>query len=119
MLSLDEDRVCVQVKSGDGAANHDVVLRLIGSVSNTRARTGLLVSNGGVNAVAQKELDKNFFKLRLWQIPDLLKALFRTYGDLSDETRAKLPLKIDRGADISLTFEPSHFHSRWAGAGKF
>lgn len=92
-LGLGEDRICVQVKSGDGAANHDVVLRLIGSVSNTQAQTGLLVSIGGVNAVAQKELDSNFFKLRLWQMPDLLKALFRTYGELSDETRAKLPLK--------------------------
>jgi restriction system protein len=92
-LGLGEDRICVQVKSGDGAANHDVVLRLIGSVSNSQARTGLLVSIGGVNAVAQKELDYNFFKLRLWQMPDLLKALFRTYGELSDETRAKLPLK--------------------------
>lgn len=92
-LGLGEDRICVQVKSGDGVANHDVVLRLIGSVSNTQAQTGLLVSIGGVNAVAQKELDNNFFKLRLWQMPDLLKALFRTYGELSDETRAKLPLK--------------------------
>ncbi|MEO0818247.1 MAG: restriction endonuclease [Pseudomonadota bacterium] len=92
-LGLGEDRICVQVKSGDGPANHDVVLRLIGSVSNTQAQTGLLVSIGGVNAVAQKELDSNFFKLRLWQMPDLLMALFRTYGELSDETRAKLPLK--------------------------
>ena len=54
-LGLGEDRVCVQVKSGDGPANHDVVLRLIGSVSNTQARTGLLVSIGVVNAVARKE----------------------------------------------------------------
>lgn len=92
-LGLGEDRICVQVKSGDGVANHDVVLRLIGSVSNSQARTGLLVSIGGVNAVAQKELDNNFFKLRLWQMPDLLKALFRTYGALSEDTRAKLPLK--------------------------
>ena len=94
VLGLGEDRVCVQVKSGDGAANHDVVLRLIGSVSNSQARTGLLVSIGGVNSAAQKELDNNFFKLRLWQMPDLLKALFKTYDDLSDETRKKLPLKM-------------------------
>ena len=92
-LGLGEDRICVQVKSGDGAANHDVVLRLIGSVSNTQAQTSLLVSIGGVNAAAQKELDNNFFKLRLWQMPDLLKALFRSYENLSDGTRAKLPLK--------------------------
>ncbi len=92
-LGLGEDRICVQVKSGDGTANHDVVLRLIGSVSNSQAQTGLLVSIGGVNAVAQKELDNNFFKLRLWQMPDVLRALYRTYGQLSDETRSKLPLK--------------------------
>jgi restriction system protein len=28
-----------------------------------------------VNAVAQKELDNNFFKLRLWQMPDGIDAL--------------------------------------------
>ena len=92
-LGLGEERVCVQVKSGDGSANHDIVLRLIGSVSNSQARTGLLVSIGGVNAPAQKELDNNFFKLRLWQMPDLLRALYRAYPNLSDETRARLPLK--------------------------
>jgi restriction system protein len=92
-LALGEDTVCVQVKSGDGAANHDVILRLIGAVSNTRARTGLLVSIGGVNTAAQRELDNNFFRLRLWQMPELLKALFRSYDELSDETKEKLPLK--------------------------
>lgn len=92
-LGLGEDRICVQVKSGDGPANHDVVLRLIGAMSNVQARTGLLVSIGGVNGPARKELDSNFFKLRLWQMDELLKALFRTYHELSDDTRAKLPLK--------------------------
>jgi restriction system protein len=92
-LALGEDRVCVQVKSGDGAANHDVILRLIGAVANSQARTGLLVSIGGVNAAAQRELENNFFKLRLWQMPDLLKALCKSYVELSDETREKLPLK--------------------------
>ncbi|BAM86823.1 hypothetical protein S58_08100 [Bradyrhizobium oligotrophicum S58] len=92
-FGLGQDRMCVQVKSGDGAANHDVVLRLIGSMSNVQASTGLLVSIGGVNVPAQRELDHHFFKLRLWQMPDLLKALFRAYEDLSDETKAKLPLK--------------------------
>ncbi|MGJ5010311.1 restriction endonuclease [Bradyrhizobium oligotrophicum] len=92
-FGLGQDRMCVQVKSGDGAANHDVVLRLIGSMSNVQASTGLLVSIGGVNAPAHRELDHHFFKLRLWQMPDLLKALFRAYNDLSEETKNKLPLK--------------------------
>jgi hypothetical protein len=36
-------------------------------MSNVLASTGLLVSIGGVNAPAQKELDHRFFKLRLSQ----------------------------------------------------
>ena len=92
-LGLGEDRICVQIKSGDRAANHDMVLRLIGSISNTQAQTGLLVSIGRVTAAARNELDINFFKHRLWQMPDLLGALFCTYGELSDEIRAKLTLK--------------------------
>jgi restriction system protein len=92
-FGLGQDRMCVQVKSGDGTANHDVVLRLIGSMSNVQASTGLLVSIGGVNAPAQRELEHHFFKLRLWQMPDLLNALFRAYKDLSEETKARLPLK--------------------------
>jgi len=93
MLGLGEDRICVQVKSGDGTANHDVVLRLLGAVANTQASTGLLVSLAGVNAPAQRELERNFFKLRLWDEDDLVRALCRTYGALDDTTRARIPLK--------------------------
>lgn len=92
-LGLGEDRICVQVKSSDGEANHDVVLKLIGSVSNSGAQTGLLVSIGGVNKAARKELDNNFFKLRLWQMGDLLKALFKNYAELPEYIRVKLALR--------------------------
>lgn len=92
-LGLGEGRICVQVKSGDGAADQDVVLKLMGSVQTSKAQTGLLVSLGGVNSAAQKMLDSEFFVLRLWQMPELLGALFRTYAQLSEETRQKLPLK--------------------------
>lgn len=92
-LGLGEDRICVQVKSGDSPAGQDVVLKLLGSMQTSKARTGLLVSLGGVNGPAQKTIDNEFFSLRLWQMPQLLSALFSTYSQLSDETRAKLPLK--------------------------
>jgi restriction system protein len=58
-----------------------------------KAKTGLLVSLSGVTSKAQKVLDDNFFILRLWQMPELLAALYRTYHKLPDETRARLPLK--------------------------
>lgn len=92
-LGLGEDSLCIQVKSGDGAANHDVVLKLLGAVQATNARTGLLVSLGGVNRPAQDLLDQHFFRLRLWQMSDVLRVLFRAYPRLSDETRARLPLR--------------------------
>ena len=43
-LGLGEDRICVQVKSGDGAANHDVVLPFDRIGFQQQAQTGLLVS---------------------------------------------------------------------------
>jgi restriction system protein len=92
-LGLGEDRICVQVKSGDGAAAQDVVLKLMGSMQASKARTGLLVSLGGVNGPAQRLIDGEFFTVRLWQMPELLKALFSAYPNLSDQTRARLPLK--------------------------
>ena len=92
-LGLGEDRICVQVKSGDSPVGQDVVLKLLGSMQASKARTGLLVSLGGVNGPAQKLIDNEFFAVRLWQMPQLLSALFSTYARLSDETQAKLPLK--------------------------
>jgi restriction system protein len=92
-LGLGEDRICVQVKSGDGLAAQDVVLKLMGSMQASKAKTGLLVSIGGVNGPAQRLIDTEFFSVRLWQMPELLSALFSSYHQLSDETRAKLPLK--------------------------
>jgi restriction system protein len=92
-IGLGEDRICVQVKSGDSAANSDVVLKLLGSMQTSKAKTGLLVSIGGVNQPAQKIIDDNFFTLRLWQMSELLEAVFSVYDHLQDETRLRLPLK--------------------------
>jgi restriction system protein len=92
-LGLGEDRICVQVKSGDGQADNGVVLKLMGSMQTSQASTGLLISIGGVSAIAAKLIESHFFKVRLWQMDDLLKALFQAYSRLSAETRTKLPLK--------------------------
>lgn len=92
-LGLGADRICVQVKSGDSPANRDVVLKLMGSMSATKAQTGLLVSVAGVNGPAQKQLEDDFFGLRLWTMKELLQALYRTYHNLPIETRSKLPLR--------------------------
>ena len=92
-LGLGEDRICVQVKSGDNPADNTVVLKLMGSMQTSQAQTGLLVSIGGVTWAGAKLIEDHFFKVRLWQMDDLLKALFRAYDQLPPATRAKLPLK--------------------------
>jgi restriction system protein len=93
VLGLGEDRICVEVKSHDGSADQEVVLKLLGAVEACGAQTGLLVTLSGVNGAAQKLLDEKFFKLRHWGMAELLGALFRNYDRLSPETRAKLPLR--------------------------
>ncbi len=92
-IGLGDDRICVEVKSTAQPVNHDVVLRLSGAVRHTNARTGLLVSLAGVNGPAKREMENRFFELRLWQMEDVREAVCRSYAELSDETRAKLPLK--------------------------
>lgn len=92
-LGFDDDKTCVQVKSGDEAAGKNVVLELENSKRRQNAQKGLLVSIGGVDKAAKKELDEKFFDMRLWQLPDLLANLFRTYNSLSEEIRARLNLK--------------------------
>ena len=98
-LGLGEDRICVQVKSGTGAANHDVVLRLIGSVSNTQAQTGLLVSIGGVNAAAQKELDNNSSSCACGKCPTCSKRSFGPTKTFPTAPR-EAALETNMGADI-------------------
>lgn len=68
-LGLGEDRICVQVKSGDGLAAQDVVLKLMGSMQASKAKTGLLVSIGGVNGPAQKLIDTEFFSVHPMRPP--------------------------------------------------
>ena len=92
-LGLGNQRICVQVKSGDGPADNNVVMTLIGAMTSVNATHGLLVSLAGATAPAQKTLDAKFFDVRFWQMPQLLNALQESYHKLSSETRAKLPLK--------------------------
>lgn len=93
ILGFDDDRICVQVKSGDRAADKNVVLQMEGSIRDHGAQKGLLVSIGGVDNAARNHLKMKFFDMRLWQLPDLLANLYRTYNNLPEEIRARLNLK--------------------------
>lgn len=92
-LGLDSPRLIVQVKSGQSPADVKIVRELQGVLTTSGAEQALLVAWSGVNRVAHKELRSQFFSIRLWNADDLLEAVLRNYNKLSEELRAKLPLK--------------------------
>ena len=66
---------------------------LQGSMTNFGAEQGLLVSWGGfTRAVYEARL--NFFKVRLWDSNDLIKAILKNYDNLSDSLQAELIKRI-------------------------
>lgn len=92
-LGFSGHRLCVEVKSGAAPADSTAVLKLQGAMANVRASHGLLVSLNGVTLDAERILNDNFFQIRLWQMADVLKGIYRTYDRLPEELRTKLPLK--------------------------
>jgi restriction system protein len=57
------------------------------------AETCLFVSWGGFRPNVQKELARDFFRVRLWSRKELLEMLFVRYNQLPEEIRLALPLK--------------------------
>ena len=91
LLGFGQPKICVQVKSG--SADTSVVQALKGTMQDVGATHGLLVAWGGVTQAVKKQLQSGFFQIRLWQVPDVLDALFRSYDRLPEEFRKKIPLK--------------------------
>jgi restriction system protein len=48
---------------------------------------------GGFRPNVQKELARDFFRVRFWSRKELLKKLFSHYDQLPEEIRLSLPLK--------------------------
>jgi restriction system protein len=93
-LGFQEPKICVQVKSGEGPADTDTVMKLIGSMKHTGASHGLLVSWGGFKQSVKGDLErKEFFNLRLWGQEDLIRNLLAEYERLDPDLMAELPLK--------------------------
>ena len=93
-LGFDPPRMCVQVKSGLTPADVTVLRSLAGSVKNSGADYGLLVSWGGFTTPTQKEArQSNYFNMRLWDSQALLNALFEVYGQLPADIKARIPIK--------------------------
>lgn len=88
-----EQPLVVQVKSGDINVDQPTLQGLMGSVEDTRAGQGLLVSWGGFKPTVRKRTNELYFRVRLWGRPEIVNALFSVYDKLPEEIRAELPLR--------------------------
>jgi len=92
-LGFGKPQICVEVKSGSDTVDRPTVDKLIGAGQKFGAETCLFVSWGGFKPNVQKELARDFFRVRLWSRKDLLEKLFAHYDRLPEEIRLALPLK--------------------------
>lgn len=92
-LGFGQPRLCVQVKSGSAQVDRPTLDQLLGAMSNVGADHGLLVAWGGFKTSVQRELPKQFFRVRLWDSQALVEQLLANYDKLPDELRAEIPLQ--------------------------
>jgi restriction system protein len=92
-LGFGKPQICVEVKSGSDPVDRPTVDKLIGAGQKFGAETCLFVSWGGFRPNVQKELARDFFRVRLWSRKELLEKLFAHYAQLPEEIRLSLPLK--------------------------
>jgi len=92
-MGFGNQRICVEVKSGDGLVDRPTVDKLMGAMTKFNATQGLFISWGGFRQNVQKELASSFFRMRLWTQQDLLEQLFQHYDKLDESLKAELPLK--------------------------
>ena len=92
-LGLDPPRLVVQVKSQDSKLDVRVLRELSGVMSRFQADQGLLVGWGGFNQAVRAEALGDYFRVRLWDADDLVRAVERDYSQLSPAIRAEIPLR--------------------------
>lgn len=92
-LGLQSPRIVAQVKSGTITLQHSDLQGLIGSVQDTQADYGLIVSWNGFTPPVRKRLNELYFRVRFWGRQELIDNLFYVYDDLPEAIRAELPLR--------------------------
>ncbi len=92
-LGFGRPRICVQVKTGDNPVDRPTLDQLLGAMQNFNADQGLLVSWGGFKSSVDKEIPKQFFRVRLWDQSSIIKELTDVYDKLDEDIRAEIPLK--------------------------
>lgn len=92
-LGLDGPRIVAQVKSGGVTVDQPTLQGLIGSIQDTHADHGLIVSWGGFTSAVRRRTNELFFRVRLWGREELVDSLLAVYDRLPEDIRAELPLR--------------------------
>jgi restriction system protein len=74
-LGFGEQRICVQVKSGDSPVDLPTLNQLIGTMQTVNATHGLMVAWGGFKQSLEGERGRQFFRVRLWDQNDLIEQI--------------------------------------------
>jgi restriction system protein len=93
ILGFESPRLCVQVKSGGAAEGQKTFNELRGVMSKYESQHGLLVSWGGFTKQMNADARNDFFKVRLWDQGDVVKAVLKNYDRFDEEIKAELPLR--------------------------
>ncbi|TAH35373.1 MAG: restriction endonuclease [Alphaproteobacteria bacterium] len=93
VMGFEHPRICVQVKSGDGAVGREILDQLQGVMQKFKADHGLLVSWGGFKPTVIEEARRNFFQIRLWNDQKLVQEIQEVYEKLPSEIQAEIPLQ--------------------------
>lgn len=92
-LGLDGPRVVAQVKSGNVTVDQPALQGLIGSIQDTQADHGLIVSWAGFTNAVRRRTNELYFRVRLWGREELVENLLTVYDRLPEDIRAELPLR--------------------------
>jgi restriction system protein len=92
-LGFDAPRLVVQVKSQSSRVDVPVLRELQGVMRQFGGEQGLLVAWGGVTAPLEREAQRLFFEIRIWDAADVVREMLATYEDLPDDIQASIPLK--------------------------
>lgn len=92
-LGFDEPRLVVQVKSQSSRVDVPVLRELQGVMRQFGGGQGLLVAWGGVTAPLEREAQRLFFEIRIWDAGDVVREMLAVYEMLPDDIQASVPLK--------------------------
>lgn len=92
-LGFDNPRLVVQVKSQSNRVDVPVLRELQGVMRQFGGEQGLLVAWGGVTAPLEREAQRLFFEIRIWDAGDVVREMLAVYETLPDDIQASVPLK--------------------------